>query len=263
VSEAAEVTWPHPVLVVIPTYDEALTLPSILDRVRAAVPSADVLVVDDASPDGTAAIAAARAADDPGIHVLDRPGKGGLGAAYVAGFGWGLERGYEVFVEMDADGSHAPEQLPRLLGALGWADLVIGSRYVPGGAVVNWPGHRLLLSRGGNLYTRLAVRLPVADATAGYRAYRRHTLEAIGLDQVESQGYCFQVDMTRRTAMAGLRVVEVPITFTERSVGESKMSSDIVREALWRVTQWGARDRLDATRRAIRSRRPSGGIDRA
>jgi len=255
VSDRSPATWPEPVLVVIPTFNEALTLPSILDRVRAVVPSADVLVVDDSSPDGTADVAAARSAADPGIHLLVRPGKGGLGAAYVAGFGWGLKRGYEVFVEMDADGSHPPEQLPRLLAALGWADLVIGSRYVAGGSVVNWPRHRLALSRGGNLYTRVAVRLPVADATAGYRAYRRHTLEAVGLEQVESQGYCFQVDMTRRTAQAGLRIVEVPITFEERSVGESKMSADIVREALWRVTQWGVRDRVEAARQAMSPRR--------
>lgn len=252
-NEAARVGWPEPVLVVIPTYNEAQTLPRVLDRVRVAVPGADVLVVDDSSPDGTARIAADRAAGDARINLLSRPGKEGLGAAYVAGFGWGLERGYEVFVEMDADGSHAPEELPRLLTALGWADLVIGSRYVAGGTVLNWPRRRLALSRGGNLYTRMAVRLPVADATAGYRAYRRHTLEAIGLERVESQGYCFQVDMTRRAARAGLRIVEVPITFTERSVGESKMSSDIVREALWRVTQWGVRDRVGSARRRLGS----------
>ena len=254
-NDRARARWPEPLLVVIPTYNEALTLPSIIDRVRAAVPSANILVVDDSSPDGTADVAARRAAADPSIHLLVRPSKGGLGAAYVAGFGWGLQRGYEAFVEMDADGSHAPEQLTRLLMPLGWADLVIGSRYVAGGSVVNWPRRRLALSRGGNLYTRLAVRLPVADATAGYRAYRRHTLETVGLGQVESQGYCFQVDMTRRTAQAGLRIAEVPITFEERSVGESKMSADIVREALWRVTQWGVRDRVEAARQAMSPRR--------
>lgn len=240
--------WPTPVLVVIPTYNEAQTLPTILDRLRSSVPDAHVLVVDDGSPDGTAEVAADRAAADPAVHLLRRTAKQGLGAAYVAGFTWGIERQYEVLVEMDADGSHAPEQLPRLLAPLRWADLVIGSRYVSGGSVVNWPTHRLLLSRGGNAYTRLAVRLPVADATAGYRAYRRDALEAIGYTEVESQGYCFQVDMTRRAVGADLRVVEVPITFTERSVGESKMSSDIVREALWRVTQWGVRDRWDSAR---------------
>ncbi len=233
-----------PVLVVIPTYNEALTLPSLLTRVRTAVPEADVLVVDDASPDGTGALADRCAAGDPAVQVMHRPVKDGLGAAYVAGFRWGLEHGYEVLVQMDADGSHPPEQLPRLLEPLGWADVVIGSRYVPGGSVRNWPGRRLLLSRGGNLYTRVAVRLPVRDATAGYRAYRRSALEKTGYTEVESQGYCFQVDMTRRAAQRGLRIVEVPITFTERHAGQSKMSSDIVREALWRVTVWGLKDRL-------------------
>lgn len=249
-SGASQARWPEPVLVVIPTYNEAVTLPVILDRLNAAVPEADVLVVDDSSPDGTAEVAERRAADDARVHLLRRTAKQGLGAAYVAGFTWGLQRHYQAVVEMDADASHAPEQLPRLLAALGWADLVIGSRYVAGGAVVNWPAHRLLLSRGGNLYTRAALRLPVADATAGYRAYRRAALEAIDLDTVESAGYCFQVDMTRRIVAAGLRVAEVPITFTEREMGESKMTSAIVREALWRVTQWGLRDRLARLRPA-------------
>lgn len=232
------------VLVVVPTYNEVASLSPLLRRVRAAVPQAHVLVVDDASPDGTGALAEAHAGTDQAVHVLHRPGKGGLGAAYVAGFGWGLARGYDVLVQMDADGSHPPEQLPRLLHALEWADVVIGSRYIPGGAVRNWPTRRLWLSRGGNIYTRMAVRLPVRDATAGYRAYRCGALEAIGYTEVESQGYCFQVDMTRRAARAGLRIVEVPITFTERQAGESKMSREIVREALWRVTVWGLKDRI-------------------
>ena len=239
------------VLVVVPTFNEVRTLPTILDRLRAAVPAADVLVVDDGSPDGTGEVAAARARDDEAIHLLRRAGKQGLGAAYVAGFSWGLDRGYDVFVEMDADGSHAPEELPRLLQALGWADLVIGSRYVAGGSVVNWPAYRLALSRGGNVYTRTAVRLGVSDATAGYRAYLRSTLEAIDLAGVESQGYCFQVDMTRRVVRAGLRVVEVPITFSEREIGESKMSSGIVAEALWRVTRWGISERWERLRVAV------------
>lgn len=242
--------WPEPVLVVVPTYDEAQTLPVLLGRLRAAVPSADVLVVDDASPDGTGAVADAWADRDPQVHVLHRAGKAGLGAAYVAGFTWGLDRGYAVLVEMDADGSHPPEQLPRLLHALGWADLVIGSRYVPGGAVVNWPAHRLWLSRGGNLYTRLSLGTSVRDCTAGFRAFRREALVRIGYAGVESQGYCFQVDTTRRAERAGLRVAEVPITFTERSVGQSKMSREIVAEALWRVTQWGVADRWAALRGA-------------
>lgn len=242
-------TWPEPVLVVVPTYDEAETLPSILDRLRASLPSADVLVVDDGSPDGTADVAAARATLDPAVHVLRRSVKDGLGAAYLAGFDWGIERGYEVLVQMDADGSHAPEQLVRLLTPLAWADVVIGSRYVAGGHVVDWPGRRLALSKGGNLYTRMAVRLPVSDATGGYRAYRASALVTLDLTRVQSQGYCFQVDMTRRAVRAGLRVVEVPITFTERSVGRSKMSSSIVAEALYRVTAWGVSDRWTALRR--------------
>lgn len=240
--------WPEPVLVVIPTYNEAHTLLGVVDRLHAAVPAADVLVVDDASPDGTGDLAARRSGQDPRVHVLRRPGKQGLGVAYKAGFAWGLQRGYAVLVEMDADASHPPEQLPRLLAPLAWADLVIGSRYVSGGEVLNWPRRRLLLSRGGNLYTRLAVRLPVADATAGYRAFRREALQAIDYTHVESQGYCFQVDMTRRAVQAGLRLVEVPITFSEREVGQSKMSTHIVAEALWRVTQWGVTDRLPRRR---------------
>jgi dolichol-phosphate mannosyltransferase len=236
------------VLVVVPTYNERDTLPVVLRRLRDAVPDADVLVVDDGSPDGTGAVADAWAAQDPAVSVLHRDAKQGLGAAYRAGFGWGLERGYEVLVEMDADGSHPPEQLPRLLAPLQWADLVIGSRYVPGGAVVNWPAQRLWLSRGGNTYTRLALALDVRDATAGYRAFRRDALVRIEVDTIASQGYCFQVDTTRRASRLGLRVVEVPITFTERAVGESKMSRQIVSEALWRVTRWGVADRWAALR---------------
>jgi dolichol-phosphate mannosyltransferase len=242
-------TWPGPVLVVVPTYDERDTLPVVLERLRSAVPSADVLVVDDGSPDGTGSVADAWAERDPCVHVLHRTAKEGLGAAYRAGFDWGLERGYEVLVEMDADGSHPPEQLSRLLAPLAWADLVIGSRYVPGGTVVNWPAQRLLLSRGGNLYVRAALGVPVQDATAGFRAFRRDALRRIGVESIASQGYCFQVDTTRRAHRLGLRVVEVPITFTERSVGESKMSGAIVREALWRVTQWGVADRWASLRR--------------
>jgi dolichol-phosphate mannosyltransferase len=249
VTNEVAASWPQPVLVVIPTYDEAQTLPTILTRLRASVPAADVLVVDDGSPDGTAEVAAEWAAGDSHVHLLRRTAKQGLGAAYRAGFAWGIERGYEVLVEMDADGSHAPEQLTRLLAPLAWADAVIGSRYVAGGAVLDWPRRRLLLSKGGNLYTRLAVRLPVSDATAGYRAYRRSALQALDYTDVESQGYCFQVDMTRRAVQAGLKVVEVPVTFCERSVGQSKMSPQIVREALWRVTAWAISDRWSVIRR--------------
>jgi dolichol-phosphate mannosyltransferase len=173
----------------------------------------------------------------------------------VAGFGWGLERHYDVLVEMDADGSHAPEELPRLLNALRDADLVLGSRWVPGGKVVNWPKRREALSRGATLYTRMALGLPVHDATAGFRAYRREVLEKIDLEAVASQGYCFQIDLSARTWRAGFRIAEVPITFAERERGQSKMSSNIIREALWRVTVWGAQARGDALKRVLKPRR--------
>ncbi|HEV7826587.1 MAG TPA: polyprenol monophosphomannose synthase [Mycobacteriales bacterium] len=237
------------VLVVVPTYDEADNLRAIVERLRAAVPTAYVLVADDNSPDGTGEIADALAAVDDHVAVLHRPGKQGLGAAYIAGFAWAREHGFDVVVEMDADGSHAPEQLPRLLDALVGADLVLGSRWVDGGAVVNWPTHRMLLSRGGTLYTRLALGLPLRDATGGYRAYRMRALAGIDLASVASQGYCFQVDLAWRVWRAGFRVTEVPITFTERQRGHSKMSSSIVREALWRVTVWGVSARTAPLRR--------------
>jgi dolichol-phosphate mannosyltransferase len=227
------------VLVVVPTYDERLNLEPVVGRVRSAVPAADVLVVDDASPDGTGEIADRLAAEDDQVHVLHRVGKQGLGSAYLAGFGWGLQRGYDVLVEMDADGSHQPEQLPDLLAALADADLVLGSRWVRGGSVVNWPRSRELLSRGGNTYVRLALGLGLRDATGGFRAFRRETLDKLDLDAVASQGYCFQVDLARRAVSQELRVVEVPIEFVEREHGVSKMSGAIVREALWRVTVWG------------------------
>ncbi len=230
---------PQSVLVIVPTYNELDNLPRILDRVRAAVPLASVLVVDDSSPDGTGELADTRAADDPKIQVLHRSEKNGLGGAYLSGFAWGLDRGYQVLVEMDADGSHAPEQLPRLLAALSNADLVIGSRYVPGGAVVNWPKRREVLSRGANLYSRLALGAPVKDITAGYRAYRSEVLKGIQLGSVQSHGYCFQVDLTWRTLVAGFRVSEVPITFTEREIGVSKMDGGIISEAFLKVASWG------------------------
>ncbi|MBI3688162.1 MAG: polyprenol monophosphomannose synthase [Actinobacteria bacterium] len=244
------------VLVVIPTYNERDNLEAILGRVRAAVPPAEVLVVDDSSPDGTGDLADTAAKADPRIHVLHRTTKDGLGQAYLTGFGWALEHGYDVIVEMDADGSHAPEELPRLLAALDGADLVLGSRWVPGGLVRNWPRTRLLLSRGGNLYTRVLLRMPIKDATGGYRAYRAEVLRGLDLAGVSSQGYCFQVDLARRTWQAGYRVTEVPITFTERVLGQSKMSGSIVREALWRVTLWGVSSRPAATRRRALATRP-------
>jgi dolichol-phosphate mannosyltransferase len=242
------------VLVVVPTYNESLNLLPLLDRIRAATPAADVLVVDDGSPDGTGRLADERSAVDPHVFVLHRSAKQGLGRAYVAGFGWGLDRDYAVFVEMDADGSHQPEQLPDLLAALErepGAGLALGSRWVAGGRVVNWPRSREVLSRGGNAYVRLWLGLPVNDATGGYRAYRRAALEVMGLDDVDSQGYCFQVDLTQRLLAAGLGIVEVPITFVERERGDSKMSRAIVGEALWRVTAWGAAERYGQLRRRI------------
>jgi dolichol-phosphate mannosyltransferase len=226
------------VLVVTPTYNEGLNIEPVLARLRAAVPHADVLVVDDASPDGTGDLADRLAAEDPAIHVLHRPVKQGLGAAYVAGFSWGLARDYDVLVEMDADGSHQPEQLPSLLAALPRADLVLGSRWVPGGSVTDWPASRMALSRGGNTYVRIALGLGLRDATGGFRAFRREVLESIDLATVASDGYCFQVDLAWRAVRQGATVVEVPIAFVERVHGSSKMSGSIVREALWRVTQW-------------------------
>ena len=227
------------VVVLIPTYNEKDNLPRIVGRVRTSVPSADILVLDDNSPDGTGAVADGLAAADPQVHVLHRPGKQGLGAAYKAGFAWALERGYDAAVEMDADGSHQPEQLPALLEAARDADLVIGARWVRGGSVVNWPAHRKALSIGGNIYVKALLGMPVMDATAGYRVYRTDALEKMGLGEVASQGYCFQTDLTWRAIRKGLRVVEVPITFVEREVGNSKMSKDIMVESLRRITAWG------------------------
>jgi dolichol-phosphate mannosyltransferase len=240
------------VLVIVPTYNESDNVERIVTRLHSAVPHAHALIVDDASPDGTGKIADAMAEADERVHVLHRTGKNGLGAAYVAGFGWGLEHGYDVLVEMDADGSHAPEQLPRLLSALESADLVLGSRWVSGGAVVNWPRRREALSRAANLYTRMALGLGLHDATGGYRAYRRAVLERIDYAAATSQGYCFQVDLAWRAVRAGFRVIEVPITFADRERGESKMSSDIVREALVRVTEWGLKHRAQQARALFR-----------
>jgi dolichol-phosphate mannosyltransferase len=232
------------VLVVIPTYNERDNLEWIVGRVRAAVPSVDVLVVDDDSPDGTGEVADKLAAIDDQVTVLHRSEKAGLGAAYLHGFRVALDRGYDVVGEMDADGSHQPEQLPSLLDALQNADLVIGSRWVPGGSVVNWPLPRKILSVGGNVYARLLLGIPLRDITAGYRLFRRSTLEEIHLGSVESAGYIFQTDLAFRTHRAGLRIVEVPIEFVERVRGESKMSRDVATESLRRITTWGLRERL-------------------
>jgi dolichol-phosphate mannosyltransferase len=236
------------VLVIIPTYNEAENIKPIVTRVRSSVPDAYVLVADDNSPDGTGKLADEMAAGDDHVHVLHREGKEGLGAAYLAGFRWGIAEGYDVLVEMDADGSHQPEELPRLLTALKGADLVLGSRWMPGGRVVNWPKSREMLSKGGSTYSRLMLGVGIKDVTGGYRAFRKETLEGLGMEQVTSAGYCFQVDLAWRAHKAGYRVIEVPITFVEREHGASKMSRNIVAEALWRVTSWGVSDRVDRLR---------------
>ena len=226
------------VCICIPTYEERESLPRTLAAVRKALPEAHVLVIDDNSPDGTGAVAEEIAGRDPHVRVLHRPGKAGLGPAYVAGFHWALARGFDVVAQMDADGSHRPEDLPRLLAALSGADAVLGSRWVPGGRVQNWPQSRELLSRTANRYVRISLRLPLGDATGGFRAFRRHALERIELDSLQCEGYCFQIDVARQLLAAGLRVTEVPIVFLNRELGESKMSGRIVREALLRVTAW-------------------------
>ena len=225
-------------LVVVPTYNERSSLAAVVGGALAADARLDVLVVDDASPDGTGVLAEQLADADPRVQVLHRPAKGGLGGAYRDGFRWGLERGYEALCEMDADGSHDPRDLPRLLRGVAGADLVIGSRYVPGGAVRDWPRHRMALSAAGNRYVQLVTGLPVADATSGFRAYRRAVLEALRLDSVGSDGYSFQLEMVLRTWRAGFRIVEAPITFVERRTGASKISRGIVAEAIWRVPAW-------------------------
>lgn len=239
------------VLVIIPTYNEREALPGTLARLRATVPGADVLIVDDNSPDGTGTWADQTAEADPQVHVLHRQGKEGLGRAYIAGFGWGLDAGYELLVEMDADASHQPEHLPRLLAAArdDRVALVIGSRWVPGGAVVDWPWYRKLISRGGTTYARLALRVPVKDVTAGFRVYPAWVLRILPLQEVDSHGYGFQVDMTYRVHRMGGRIVEVPITFVERAEGVSKMSGGIVVEAFRNVTIWGAKDAWRRIRR--------------
>ena len=240
------------IVVLIPTYNERDNLPLIVTRLRTAVPEADILVVDDGSPDGTGAVADQLAAQDEQVRVLHRERKEGLGAAYLAGFSWALDKGYDVLVEMDADGSHRPEQLPTLLTALADADVVLGSRWVPGGSVVNWPLHRKALSLGGNVYTRVLLGMPIGDATGGFRAYRASALRSLELHDVASQGYCFQVDLVWRAVRRGLSVVEVPITFVEREVGESKMSQGIVGESLRKVTAWGVRYRTGQVRSLVR-----------
>ena len=226
-------------LIIVPTYNEIVNLPIIVAGILKHAPEVNILVADDASPDGTGALADTLAANEPRIKVMHRTEKAGLGAAYLAGFAWGTERGYDVLVEMDADGSHRPEDLPALLKAAETADLAIGSRWVKGGSVVNWPLSRKLMSRGGNTYANIMLRSGINDMTAGFRAYKTSFLNSLDLAGVAARGYGFQVEMAWRSKRAGGKIVEVPITFVERIHGESKMSSGIVVEALWLVTKWG------------------------
>ena len=245
----------HRMVMVLPTYNEHDNLAWIVGRLRRAHPETDVLVVDDNSPDGTGKLADELAAADPQVEVLHRTGKQGLGAAYLAGFQVALERGYQVIGEMDADGSHQPEQLDRLLDALPGADLVLGSRWVAGGSVTNWAWSRQALSRGGNLYARALLGIPVRDVTGGFRLFRRRTLESIDLSAVRSVGYCFQTDLVWRTVRAGLRVAEVPIEFVERVRGESKMNGAVAVESLRRITVWGAQERVRQVRDVLSKQR--------
>ena len=229
-------------LVIVPTYNERENLPRLVPQVLAEDPRLDVLVIDDASPDGTGEVADALAADDPRVHVLHRAGKLGLGTAYIAGFRWGLERGYGYLLEMDADFSHDPSHLPQFLEAIREYDVVLGSRYLHGRVtVINWPMSRLLLSYFANIYARVVTGLPVADATGGFKCFRREVLEAIPLDEVGSEGYSFQIEMSFRAWQRGFRLGEIPIVFVDRTLGESKMSKRIIREAVWKV--WGLRAR--------------------
>ncbi|HEV7523771.1 MAG TPA: polyprenol monophosphomannose synthase [Acidimicrobiia bacterium] len=233
------------VWVTVPTFEEAENIELLVRRVRAAVPTAHILIVDDNSPDGTAEKAEALGAELGGIEVLRRPRKMGLGSAYRAGHAIGIARGFDVMVQIDADLSHDPADLPRLLAAVErGADLAIGSRYAPGGSVPNWPKHRLALSVAGNRYTAFCLGIDVRDATAGYRAYRASILEAIDFDTTHSTGYGFQIEMTHRVLSVGGTIEEVPIAFTDRVRGNSKMSWRIVAEAMMLVTGWGLRDRV-------------------
>jgi len=226
-------------IVIMPTYNERENLEAILDRLRAAVAGIHVLVVDDGSPDGTGEVADGIAAQDRTVAVLHRPSKDGLGAAYRAGFSWALDRGFDVIVEMDADGSHRPEDLPRLLAALEHADLAVGSRWVAGGEIVGWPLYRRIISFGGSSYARFVLGVRQRDVTGGFRAFRASALERIRPGELQSQGYSFQVELLWKAAQLRLRIVEVPITFADRELGRSKMSGRIVLEAMARVTAWG------------------------
>ena len=237
---------PGRVIVVTPTYNEADNIAATVSAIRTHAPEAHVLVVDDASPDGTGALADELAASDSAVHVLHRSAKDGLGRAYLAGFAWAHERGYDTIVEFDADGSHPADALPAMLALLAEPSvgLVIGSRWVPGGSLVDWPAYRRRLSKAANAYARIMLRLPVRDITAGFRAYRAEVLDEIAHQVVDSRGYCFQIDLTIRTADAGWEIREHPITFTERQAGTSKMTGGVVVEAMTRVTLWGLARRI-------------------
>jgi dolichol-phosphate mannosyltransferase len=231
-------------LVVIPTYNEVTTLERITSLALRTLPSLHVLIVDDASPDGTGELADRLAMGSARIQVLHRTAKEGLGAAYRSGFAWGLERGYDALCQMDADLSHDPGDLPRLLAALEGADVAIGSRYVDGGRIVNWPLRRLALSRAGNTYVRAVTGLPVRDATAGFRAFRADALRELHPASAKSEGYSFQLEMTLRAWQAGCKIVELPVVFVERRNGVSKLDRAIVAEALWRTAWWGLHHRI-------------------
>jgi len=232
-------------LVILPTYNEAENIEHVLQLVKQALPVAQVLVVDDGSPDGTADIAEKAGVDlGGGVNILRRAGKQGLGSAYRAGFRWGIEHGFDVLIEMDSDLQHDPASLPSLFDGLADAELVIGSRWVPGGSAPGWSKFRVLISRGGSAYSRLWLGLQVKDITAGYRAYRATQIEKIDLDAIKADGYGFQVEMTYVTSRTGGTIVEVPITFGAREKGTSKMSMRIVVEAMLLVTWWGVRDRI-------------------
>jgi dolichol-phosphate mannosyltransferase len=236
------------IVVVLPTYNERENLEGMVRRLRSSVPDAQLLIVDDGSPDGTGVLADQLAASDPAVSVLHRPAKQGLGAAYLAGFAWALESGFDVIVESDVDGSHQPEQLPGLLAALDGNDIVVGSRWVRGGGIVNWPLSRHLISRGGSFYARALLRLRERDVTGGFRVFRATALRTIGLGRIDSLGYCFQIEMLWRAERAGLRIAEVPITFIERVNGVSKMTGNIAGEAMLRVTVWGLHELADRLR---------------
>lgn len=244
------------VLTVIPTYNEKENLPVVVERLRATMPEAHILVVDDNSPDGTGEVADRLSAEDSNIHVLHRTVKDGLGGAYLAGFEWGLSRGYDVLVEMDADGSHQPEQLPLLVQAVQeGADLAIGSRYIAGGKIKNWPLHRQILSRGANIYTKVVLGTKINDITAGFRAFKRDALERLNLEGIDSKGYVFQVDLAWRSEQAGFKITEVPITFIEREIGDSKMDGNIIFDSMTKVSRWGLKSRVDKFSALIKNRR--------